>query len=163
MIDTFTEAWERGEAPVVEDYLHHLDPADSQGAVELIYREYCLAEADGRGPDPSLYLARFPQHREALERLLQLHGECPTSLLGRWFKPPAAEADLPEAGDSIGPYLLRRELGRGSFARVFLAEEADLENRLDRGQSLDAGDARALAAGPGTARPHRRDRVAHPG
>ena len=130
VIDTFTEAWERGEAPVVEDYLHHLDPADSLGAVELIYREYCLAEADGRGPDPSSYLARFPQHREALERLLHLHGECPTSLLGRWFKPTAAEADLPEAGDSIGPYVLRRELGRGSFARVFLAEEADLENRL---------------------------------
>ena len=130
VIDTFTEAWERGEAPAAEDYLHHLDPADSIGAVELIYREYCLAEADGRGPDPSLYLARFPRHREALERLLHLHGECPTSLLGRWFQPMAGEADLPEAGDSIGPYVLRRELGRGSFARVFLAEEADLENRL---------------------------------
>src|SRR4029077_11145240 len=40
------------------------------------------------------------------------------------------EGGLPEAGDSIGPYVLRRELGRGSFARVFLAEQADLENRL---------------------------------
>ena len=37
---------------------------------------------------------------------------------------------LPEAGDAIGPYVLRRELGRGSFARVFLAEQTDLENRL---------------------------------
>ncbi|MBV8308782.1 MAG: protein kinase, partial [Planctomycetaceae bacterium] len=37
---------------------------------------------------------------------------------------------LPEAGDEIGPYLLRRELGRGAFARVFLAEQGDLENRL---------------------------------
>ena len=36
---------------------------------------------------------------------------------------------LPEAGDEVGPYLLRRELGRGAFARVFLAEQADLENR----------------------------------
>ncbi|HMF38810.1 MAG TPA: serine/threonine-protein kinase, partial [Isosphaeraceae bacterium] len=34
------------------------------------------------------------------------------------------------AGDEIGPYLLRRELGRGAFARVFLAEQGDLENRL---------------------------------
>ena len=129
VLDEFTAAWERGEAPVVEDYLHHLDPADSEGAVELIYREYCLAEADGRGPDPSLYLARFPQHRGGgPERLLRLHGACSPSLLGRWLE-PAAEG-LPEAGDSIGPYVLRRELGRGSFARVFLAEEADLENRL---------------------------------
>jgi eukaryotic-like serine/threonine-protein kinase len=130
VIDGFTAAWERGEAPAAEAYLHHLDPADSEGAVELIYREYCLAEADGRGPDPSDYLARFPGHRATLERLLHLHAECPASLLGRWFRPGSGEADLPSAGDSIGPYLLRRELGRGSFARVFLAEEADLENRL---------------------------------
>src|SRR5262245_23456635 len=50
-IDEFTEAWVRGEAPDVEAYLNRLDPADSQGAVELIYREYCLAESDGQAPD----------------------------------------------------------------------------------------------------------------
>jgi len=37
---------------------------------------------------------------------------------------------MPEVGDSVGPYLLMRELGRGGFARVFLAEQTDLENRL---------------------------------
>ncbi len=129
VIDAFTEAWERGSSPIAEDYLDHLDPADSEGAVELIYREYCLAESDGRSPDRSHYFARFPRHREGLERLLRMHGACPTSLLGRWFAPMAEDSVLPEAGDSIGPYLLRRELGRGGFARVFLAEEADLENR----------------------------------
>jgi serine/threonine protein kinase len=125
VIDEFTEAWERGEAPAVEGYLNRLDPADSDGAVELIYREYCLAEAYGRDPAPSSYVARFPRHREALEQLLRLHGACTPSMLGRWLEPT-----LPETGDSIGPYRLRRELGRGSFARVFLAEQADLENRL---------------------------------
>jgi len=37
---------------------------------------------------------------------------------------------MPEAGDSVGPYHLTREMGRGGFARVFLAEQTDLENRL---------------------------------
>lgn len=37
---------------------------------------------------------------------------------------------MPDVGDSVGPYLLKRELGRGGFARVFLAEETDLANRL---------------------------------
>ena len=38
--------------------------------------------------------------------------------------------EFTNAGCSIGPYFLRRELGRGSFARVFLAEQVNLENRL---------------------------------
>ena len=137
VVHEFTEAWERGAAPVAEDYLGRLDPADIQGAVDLIYREYCLNEADGRAPDPAAYLARFPRYAEALRRLLRLHGACSPSMLGRLFGPAAGSAipgemgpSLPEAGDSIGPYVLRRELGRGSFARVFLAEQADLENRL---------------------------------
>ena len=33
-------------------------------------------------------------------------------------------------GDTVGPFFLRRELGRGSFARVFLAEQINLEDRL---------------------------------
>ncbi len=82
LIDAFTEAWEQGEVPIVEDYLGRLGPANSLDAVELIYREYCLAEADGHRPDPSSYLARFPRHRESLERLLRLHGACSSSMLG---------------------------------------------------------------------------------
>src|SRR5262249_48763705 len=73
VLDECTEAGEQGRARKVEAYLRHLDPADSQGAVELIYREYCLAEAEGEAPDPASYLARFPQNRAALEPLLELH------------------------------------------------------------------------------------------
>ena len=36
----------------------------------------------------------------------------------------------PCAGVEVGPFFLRRELGRGSFSRVFLAEQMNLENRL---------------------------------
>ncbi|MFI5456114.1 MAG: protein kinase [Isosphaerales bacterium] len=130
VLDEFTQAWERGEAPLVERYLGLLDPADCRGAVELIYREFCLAEASGRRPELSQYVSRFPGHAEALERLLGLHGACSPSLLGRWVESASGDRDLPKVGDSIGPYVLRRELGRGGFARVFLAEQSNLENRL---------------------------------
>ena len=43
---------------------------------------------------------------------------------------PPASTIFPVAGDEVGPYFLRRELGRGSFARVFLAEQVNLERRL---------------------------------
>ena len=127
----FTAAWERGEAPAAEDYLDRLDPADSRAAVELIYREFCLAEADGCKPDAAEFLYRvFPQHKPALERSDRLHGECSPSLLGRWMETTPSLDFLPQAGDAIGPFFLMRELGKGAFARVFLAEQTDLENRL---------------------------------
>ncbi len=137
----FTAAWERGESPVIEDYLRRLDPADFQGAVELNYREFCLAEADGSAPDGDAYIARFPRYAEPLRGLFRIHDACSPSLLNRLLGPPSGSATasvsaddpgsgLPRAGDSIGPYVLVRELGRGSFARVFLAEQAGLANRL---------------------------------
>ncbi len=102
----------------------------------MIYREFFLSEADGSSREASHYFDRFPQHRTALERLIRLHGECPPSLLDRWMETTPSVDSLPEAGDAIGPYVLRRELGRGSFARVFLAEQTNLENRLGRAQGI---------------------------
>jgi serine/threonine protein kinase len=130
VLDEFTEVWEKGLAPTAERYLERLDAADSRAAIELIYREYCLAEAAGQEPQEDAYLARFPDHAEALKRLLGLHRACSPSLVGGWVAAASVNPDLPNAGDAIGPYVLRRELGRGGFARVFLAEQSNLENRL---------------------------------
>jgi serine/threonine protein kinase len=130
VLDDFTDRWNRGEIPGVEAYLALVGPVAPRLAVELIYREYCLAERDGRRPDDAAFLARFPLHRRALEPLLEMHRQCTVSEVTGWIEPAATEeAALPDAGDEIGPYMLRRELGRGSFARVFLAEQADLEYR----------------------------------
>jgi eukaryotic-like serine/threonine-protein kinase len=129
LLHEFKAAREGGRAVAVEDYLYRLDPADSRGAIELIYQDYCLAEARGSKPEVADYLARFPQHEAALERLILLHSACPPSLLARWIETTPSSVP-PEAGDEIGPYVLKRELGRGGFARVFLAEQTDLENRL---------------------------------
>ncbi|MBX6314090.1 MAG: tetratricopeptide repeat protein, partial [Isosphaeraceae bacterium] len=123
LLTEFTARWERGEEPCAEEYLDRISP---EGAIELIYHEFCLAEAAGIDPDPIDYLHRFPEHRRRLERLFGLHEALGSSHLRRWAEP----APLPEVGDAIGPYRLVRELGRGAFARVFLAEQADLDDRL---------------------------------
>jgi eukaryotic-like serine/threonine-protein kinase len=130
VLAAFTAAWGRGEAPVAEQYLNRLDPLDSRAAVDLIYREFCLSEADGGKPDLAHYLSRFPEHKSSLERLIGLHGACSPSLLGRWMETTPSLDALPTAGDEIGPFVLLRELGSGAFARVFLAEQTNLENRL---------------------------------
>jgi len=120
LLNDFDARWERGERPRAEDYLSEID-ADT--AIELIFHEYCQAEASGEAPSVAGFVERFPAYRGRLARLFGLkevlEGNDPEVLAG-----------LPEVGDEIGPYRLLRELGRGSFARVFLAEQADLEHRL---------------------------------
>jgi len=123
VIERFTKSWDRGEPVRAEEYLGLFAPTD---AAELIYHEYCLAEAADLNPDPSDYLRRFPDHSDALGRLFSLHGAFSISTIQKMVEP----ADLPESGDEIGPYRLLRELGRGAFARVFLAEQSDLGDRL---------------------------------
>jgi serine/threonine protein kinase len=129
ILDDFTRRWGRGEIRGAADYLARLGVADQPLAIQLIYREYCLAELAGWQPDPATYLDRFPEHRPVLERVFALHRNCTASRLADLPGDLDGGDPLPEVGHEIGPYVLRRELGRGSFARVFLAEQSDLENR----------------------------------
>jgi serine/threonine protein kinase/predicted Zn-dependent protease len=124
IVAEFIERWEHGESPPVEDYLARLEEPDPDEAVELIYHEYCLAESAGLNPNPADYLKRFPSQQEVLARLFRLHGLFDSKVAAAQA---ADRAELPEAGDEIGPYALVRELGRGAFARVFLAEQVDLD------------------------------------
>lgn len=123
----FTARWERGETPRAEDELDRRRPDRPDEAVELIYREFCMADRAGLDPRPHDYLARFPDQAEALGRLFGVHDALGSSRLRLWAGP---DGSLPEVGDEIGPYRLIRALGEGGFARVFLAEQADLDDRL---------------------------------
>ena len=126
ILSEFTARWQHGESPTIEEYLPQLDSEASSDAMELIYHAYCLAESAGTAPDPADYIHRYPAQGRALERLFGLHRAVDNSLLRLWADPSV----LPEVGDEIGPYRLIRELGEGGFARVFLAEQSDLDQRL---------------------------------
>ncbi len=123
VLDSFTTRWKNGEPVRAEDYTDQVPPS---ALAELIYHEYCLAEADCLDPDPGDYLRRFPDYSESLTRLFSLHDALSIATLRQMIVP----STLPSVGDEIGPYRLLRELGRGAFARVFLAEQADLADRL---------------------------------
>ena len=122
----FTDRWQRGERPSAEDYFPRLDPNKDSEFVELIYREYCMAESAGLEPDVLSFLGRFPAYCKPLNQLFSVHDALESSDLQSWFEP----VPMPEVGCALGPYLLVRELGRGGFARVFLAEQTDLDDRL---------------------------------
>lgn len=133
-IAEFTSCWERGEQPRLEDYLDRLRGSGGRPGdmVELIYREFCLVEEEGSAPRPEAYFERFPEHAEGLERVLGVHDLLDSSRLRLWSgcEGNAEPTPLPEVGDEVGPYRLIRLLGHGGFARVYLAEQMDLDDRL---------------------------------
>lgn len=126
LLEQLEFAWESGDPASAESFLSRAGSVDD--AVALIYHEYCLREAAGHSVDVSKFLDRFPLYRGRLERLFGLR-----SLFG--LTPDAvphsdALEGLPEPGDIIGPFRLVRDLGSGAFARVYLAEQTDLADRL---------------------------------
>ena len=103
----------------------------------LIYEEFCLREEDQENPDPAEYLSRFPQVAVPLRRVLEIHelvGSGTTAddafplVVGR-TGPGGSAGAFPEAGQTIAGFFLVEELGRGAFARVFLARERQLADR----------------------------------
>ncbi len=130
LLAEFSDRWARGESPRAEDYLSRLSESESSEdeALELVYHEFCLAEQSGLSPDPTSFLERFPTLRARLGSMLKLHGVIDPSRFR--LGGDSRLADLPEPGDEVGPYLLLRELGRGGFARVYLARQTDLSDRL---------------------------------
>jgi eukaryotic-like serine/threonine-protein kinase len=100
---------------------------DKDAALDLAYDEYCRLIEAGETPDSDAFCARFPTFQSSLRRAIQAHEYL------------AANPDLlqereaiawPIEGETFLGFRLLRELGRGSFARVFLAAEPELGDRL---------------------------------
>jgi len=108
-------------------------PADA--AVALVYEEFCLREEAGQAPEPADYLARFPALAAPLRRVLAIHDlvgsgrSTPSMVSTTTGGPSPCDATMPEAGQTIAGFHLVEELGRGAFARVFLARERQLADR----------------------------------
>ena len=130
LIAEFTARWNRGESPRVEEYLARLDKEHPSQAVELAYHEFRLAENDGLDPDINDYLIRFPDQADGIFELYSLYKALRSNSL-RLSGESLDHMDLlPEVNNEIGPYRLIADLGRGAFAKVFLAEQTNLDDRL---------------------------------
>src|SRR5262249_31391351 len=80
----------------------------------------------GESVSASDYERRFPEQRDSLASLVRQHGMLRSvggvSGSGRTLR-------LPDVGEELFGFRLRGELGRGAFARVFLAEQSSLADR----------------------------------
>lgn len=112
------------------------------------YDEFCALEDRGELVDVERFCAEHPLIQSSLRRLIDAHLFLDQSPLLK----ARCEAEWPALGAQLADFKLLTQLGRGSFARVYLAEEALVGGRLV-----------ALKATPfATKEAHFLGRLAHP-
>lgn len=112
--------------------------------LDLAYEEYCLRCEAGEAPQRDAFCKPFSCHRHSLERLLSVH-----EFLRRNsdLLIDAQSADWPDVGRTIAGFELLELLGKGGFARVYLAEELALGRRRVAVKISQEGDAEAEILG----------------
>jgi len=136
------ERWMHGETPDTHAALErHPELCDDRDAVlDLAYDEFCYRLDAGERLTVEDYCDRFPRYRSSLRRLLGAHQFADDN--PDLFEPLPA---WPTPGQRLGDWTLRRELGRGAFARVFLAHEEPTDRHVVLKLSGDlGGEARTL-------------------
>ncbi len=130
-----TLRWESGQKIGAQWYLDRYKDLGEDTIVALIYEEFCLREEDEEEPEADEFLARYAAVSGPLRRVLDIHqlvgsGSSGTPLFADAGTATGSVVEFPEAGQTIAGFHLVEELGRGAFARVFLARERQLADRL---------------------------------
>jgi eukaryotic-like serine/threonine-protein kinase len=95
-------------------------------AMDLIYEEYCLRNEAGETLVPSTFCKKFPTYHQSLQRLIDVHQfldahpEVAEEKKWRW----------PESGDTVLGFKIIQKLGEGAIAKVYLAQQPDLGQRM---------------------------------
>jgi serine/threonine protein kinase/tetratricopeptide (TPR) repeat protein len=119
-------SWAKGRPTPVQDLLGRWpgNPTADPDVTSLLFEDYLQGGA--KQESASDYQERFPEHKDSLASLIRQHDVLRS--LGASGS-SAGQLRLPDIGDQLFGFSLRHELGRGSFARVFLAEQSDLAGR----------------------------------
>jgi serine/threonine protein kinase len=117
---------------------------DKSLVLDLAYEEYCQRQEAGEDLDPEEFCDRFSAYRTSLKHLLAAHQFLEGQ--GALLAPPLPK--WPEPGRCLGDFTLLRELGRGAFARVFLATESSAGGRFVAVKLTHEGTAEAGTLGP---------------
>jgi len=118
--------------------------ADRSVALDLAYEEYCRRREKGERPDPDAFCDRFSSHRQSLRVLITGHQYIDDHVSLLKEAPPVR---WPQPGEQLGDFTLLRQLGRGAFARVYLALEASTGGRPVVVKLSPEGDAEARTQG----------------
>ena len=119
-VAALVDAWAVGQHVKADDLIAAHPEIDTESALRLIFEEVCLRREAGLEVNTTEVVGRYPQWSRDLRALFDCE---------RLLRPSGPAAALPEIGETLGPFLLREELGRGASGRTFLATDATLANR----------------------------------
>src|SRR5262245_19341481 len=107
-------AWQRGERPLIEDYLQRLPAlqAHPDAVLDLLHAEAALREETGEAVTVEEYRHRFPQHADSLDRYFAVRRAVADSFLRSVLPssqaaaeaetvPPAAPPPLEPGGTAV--------------------------------------------------------------
>jgi eukaryotic-like serine/threonine-protein kinase len=123
--------WQRGRPRGLEDYERRFPELtrDPENLQAVAFEEYRLRHRAGENPLPDEYRQRYGVDIG--------DWPCPSATNGTAQTPEegpchasASPAEFPQAGASFLGFQLCAELGRGAFARVFLARQTELGDRF---------------------------------
>ena len=147
LLDELRAGWRTGHPPQPEALLARwpADPATDPDVASLLFEDYFQRREHGEGSSPEEYSRRFPIHENSVARLWD-HQAFLRSLGGDSAAIGLSLA-LPAVGDEVFGFRLLRELGRGSFARVFCARQAALAGRpvVVKVSAIDGNEPQTLA------------------
>ncbi len=136
--------WERGRPCSLEDYQQRFPELtqDRESLQAVAFEEYRLRQLAGDEPSPDEYRQRYGVRTDEWPGLEHAGGaagpeDTPWPFRAAQRTPgekalclvPQGPPVLPDAGSTFLGFQLCAELGRGAFARVFLARQGDLGNR----------------------------------
>jgi serine/threonine protein kinase/Flp pilus assembly protein TadD len=129
LLAELSDARSEGPAATAEEVLARWpsDPSADADVASVLFADFCRRRSRGEQPSLHEYQERFPHHQDSLDSLLR--SQALLHSLGGVSGSSCHTLKLPEVGDELFGFRLRREVGRGAFARVFLAEQGNLAGR----------------------------------
>ena len=130
LLAEFRSGLEDGEGPRPESVLPRWpgNPRDDLDFASVLFEDYQHRLRHGDKPSVDEYKERFPEQENALSQLISRQ-QLLASLGGGTGPSNGPTLGLPDVGDQVFGFRLRLELGRGAFARVFLAGQDNLAGR----------------------------------
>jgi serine/threonine protein kinase/Flp pilus assembly protein TadD len=128
LVADMLERWAKGQEPDAQAALkEHPELAnDNEAVTDLAFGEFCQRLERGEFVNPRAFADQFPVCRSTLFRIMNGH-QLTVDNPGLIAEPPRKK--WPEPGDDFVGFRVVRELGRGAFARVYLATEPALGGR----------------------------------